>query len=149
MKAVVTSEVLGQSVEAAIVADEEAPTPSSEDAATDSTSDTQGLEGVVLRPNESLAAAWAGQDVRVSVVGAQSAGEVLAVPVTAVFGDPSGGRSVVVVEPAPTPDGEATQRRLAVTVGVVGGGWAEVTPVDKAGLDAGMTVMLSTPTTPQ
>ncbi|MFT3887113.1 MAG: hypothetical protein QM713_02970 [Arachnia sp.] len=102
--------------------------------------DVPGEDGatvVEILPDEPLASDWAGQGVRVRVVTESSSGEVLAVPVGAVFLGQKGISEVVLV------DGDS-QSRVAVTVGVVGGGYAEVASDDPA-LAAGATVLLSVP----
>lgn len=93
---------------------------------------------VEIVPDEQLPPGWAGQGVRVRVVTEASGGEVTAVPVGAVFLNEGGAAEVVVV-------GEGGSRtRVPVTVGVVGGGFAEVAS-DDAALTPGATVLLSGP----
>lgn len=63
--------------------------------------------------------------------GSVPAGEVvLAVPVTAIVANGSGGTEVVVVEKGATSVTDANPRRVPVAVGVTGGGWAQITPVN-------------------
>ena len=74
---------------------------------------------VTLTPDQELAAEWNGLDVRVTIVAAQTAAEVLVVPVSAVSAAADGKTTVTVV-----PGG-----RVEVRVGVSGDGFVEVTPV--------------------
>jgi peptidoglycan hydrolase-like protein with peptidoglycan-binding domain len=162
-KATVSSEILGESVEATIGQDgagepaaatgnqSEAASPApgqgeGEDSTAPAAEAGTNGETVVIRPDAALPAVWADQDVRVRVISAESEGEVMAVPVTAVFGDGSGQRDVIVLDSAPGSDGPATRRRVPVEVGVVGGGWAEVRAAGGETLEVGATVLLSTPT---
>lgn len=92
---------------------------------------------VEIVPDEQLPPGWAGQGVRVRVVTEASGGEGTAVPVGAVFLSEGGVAEVVLV------DGEK-RTRVPVTVGVVGGGFAEVAS-DDAALTPGATVLLSGP----
>ena len=73
---------------------------------------------------------------------AASADDVLAVPVSAVFMAPDGAPEVVLVT---DPDPAALRtRRLPVTVGAIGGGFAEIS-ADDADLKPDATVLLSWP----
>lgn len=101
----------------------------------------EGASGFEFIPDEPLPATWAGQGVRVRVVSASTDAKVLAVPVAALFMSGDGQPELVLVtDPTATP---VATRRLAVKVGVVGGGYAEVTPVDGSGLEQGQAVVLS------
>ena len=115
---VVSSELLGESIDATVSAD------------------------LAIVPNEPLASSWAGQDVRVRVVSASTGEKGLAVPVTAIVANGSGGTEVVVVEKGATSVTDANPRRVPVAVGVTGGGWAQITPVNDD-LAAGDLVRLS------
>lgn len=94
----------------------------------------------IVTPDVPLPAEWNGQDVRVTIVAAASAGEVLVVPLSAVSADAQERTRVTVVGP----DGQQT--RVEVTTGVVGGGYVQITPVaggDAAALvTAGATVVI-------
>ena len=84
----------------------------------------------------------ANQDVRVRVVSASTGEKGLAVPVTAIVANGSGRTEVVVVEKGATSVTDANPRRVPVAVGVTGGGWAQITPVNDD-LAAGDLVRLS------
>jgi peptidoglycan hydrolase-like protein with peptidoglycan-binding domain len=82
----------------------------------------QGHVVTVAATNGQFDGRLAGADVRLTIEAASSDGEVLVVPVSAVFADSDGRASVVAV----TANG--TQRRVAVTAGVSGDGYVAVTP---------------------
>jgi hypothetical protein len=103
----------------------------------------QALYSIV--PDQPLGSEWAGQDVKVRVVSASTEGEVLAVPVTAIVSNSSGDTEVVVVDKGATSITDADPRRVQVTVGATGGGWAEVTPSEGEQLAEGDPVQLSAP----
>lgn len=123
---VLSSEILGESV--------------------DATAEVDTAGGIRISPAEPLGSAWAGQDVKVRVISAVTQGEVLAVPVAAIVANGSGETEVVVVRRGATSISDAEPRRVRVTVGAVGAGWAEVTPVDGAALAEGDPVQLSATT---
>lgn len=161
-KVVISSELLGESVDATVKvaaapeAANSAESPGTKDPATGAAA-TAGKDGVVpsdsaaksmfqIVPDKPLSSQWAGQDVKVRVVSAVTDTEVLAVPVTAIVSNGSGDTEVVVVRKGATSVSDADPRRVAVTVGAVGGGWAEVTPGDGAELSEGDPVQLSAST---
>ena len=53
---------------------------------------------VVVTPSPALPAAWLGQDVRVTIKAASTAGPVMVVPVAAVSTDQSGSTSVTILK---------------------------------------------------
>ena len=67
---------------------------------------------------------FAGSDVRLTVEAATTDGEVLVVPLSAVFATADGQVAVVRVA------ADGTQQRVRVTPGVSGDGYVAVTPVD-------------------
>lgn len=97
---------------------------------------------LLVVPDSPLPREWNGQDVRVTIVAASSAGEVLVVPLAAVSAD-SGGRTRVVVV------GEGESRRdVEVTTGLSGEGFVEVSPVGAAPLEPGDRVVVGTAGSP-
>jgi HlyD family secretion protein len=76
-----------------------------------------------------------GQDVRVTVVAAQSESEVLAVPVSAIVSTQDGQTSVTVSE-------NGGQHQVDVVVDIVAGGFAEVSAVTGQDLEAGDAVVV-------
>lgn len=137
-KVVVSSEVLVESVEATVKAT--APLRRSTEEP-----DAEGQVAFSIVPDKPLGSEWAGQDVKVRIVSATTGTEVLAVPVTAVVADAAGETEVVVVDRGATTIADSNPRRVRVRVGAVGGGWAEVTPIDGARLAVGDPVQLSAP----
>lgn len=101
---------------------------------------SDGAPAVEFIPDEPLPARWAGQGVRVRVISASTAQEVLAVPVAALFMGGDGGAEVIVVTDAAAVPPQTT--RLPVEVGVVGGGYAAVIPKDGS-LNVGDLVLIS------
>lgn len=137
-KLVLSSEILGESVDATVSTEVVSQSGAAE------TSATPG-QTIVINPARPLPNSWAGQDVRVRVVGAQTPTKVLAVPITAVVMNASGETEVVVVDHNATSVADAHPERVPIKVGVVGGGWAEITPT-KTTLQPGDAVQLSAPT---
>ncbi|MEY9927707.1 peptidoglycan hydrolase-like protein with peptidoglycan-binding domain [Catenulispora sp. GP43] len=91
---------------------------------------------LVMTPVTPLSAAWAGQDVRVTIAQAATAGAVLAVPLSAVSTGADGQASVTVVR------ADGTQQKMLVTAGGSADGDVQVTPVDPNGLRAGDNVVI-------
>lgn len=98
------------------------------------TNDAGGGQATIT-PDAPLDSRWAGQDVRVDIAGAGSAGKVLAVPVGAVSLD-GGGQATVTLHH----DGAET--RLRVTVGATGDGYVQVTPTRGRSLKVGDRVVI-------
>lgn len=119
---VLSSEVLGESAPATVKADSGA---------------------IEISPDEPLPSSWAGQDVKVRVVSAVTDGEVLAVPIAAIVANGSGETEVMVVRPGATTITDAEARRVRVTVGASGAGWAEITALDGEAIAEGDHVQLS------
>lgn len=134
-KVVLASEVLGEEATATIGRLEVA-VPEGQDASVGTT--------VEIVPDGPLPSSWADQGVRVRVVTASSQGDVLAVPVGAVFMGGQGTPEVVVVVEASSDAAKLQTKRVPVTVGAVGGGFAEISG-DNASLAAGASVLLSSP----
>ncbi|GIJ60273.1 peptidoglycan-binding protein [Virgisporangium aurantiacum] len=86
---------------------------------------------VVVTPAGPLDAQWAGRDVRLVIVAAQTAGEVLVVPLSAVSSAADGTTSVSTVDGA----------RIPVTPGLSGDGFVEVVPRE-GGLEPGDRVVV-------
>jgi len=103
----------------------------------------------VVVPDKDISGSWAGQDVRVRVISAQTEGKVLAVPVAAIFMNGSGNSEVVVVNGHAKSLGDANPHAVQVKVGVTGGGWVQVDPISKSSrLREGAAVQLSDPLKP-
>jgi HlyD family secretion protein len=83
----------------------------------------------------------AGVDVRITVEAAASAGEVLVVPLAAVFADADG--SVAVLR-----HGQDGDRRIAVIPGTSGDGYVAITPANGANLAPGDLVVIGAAGTP-
>ncbi|WP_259464743.1 peptidoglycan-binding protein [Streptomyces sp. TLI_171] len=90
---------------------------------------------LTVRPDSPLDPQLAGQDVRLTIVAASSAGPVLVVPVTAVSADADGRTVVTVLE-------NSQRHRVEVTTGTVGGGSVEVQPVSAGTLHEGEQVVV-------
>jgi len=74
--------------------------------------------------------------VRLTVQAAATEGEVLVVPISAVYADADGATAVLKL----LDDG--TQQRVVVTAGVSGDGYVAVTPVEEGALVAGDRVVV-------
>ncbi|MFJ8442775.1 peptidoglycan-binding protein [Kitasatospora griseola] len=77
---------------------------------------------LIVTPDQELDSKLAGQDVRLTVLAASSAGPVLVVPVSAVSAT-ADGRTVVTVYSG------GQRRQVEVTPGTVGGGSVQITPL--------------------
>ncbi|MFD8631611.1 peptidoglycan-binding protein [Streptomyces sp. NPDC059533] len=91
---------------------------------------------MVVRADQPLPAAFAGQDVRLTIESAATDGEALVVPVTAVSASPDGQTLVTAVST------DGTQRRIPVRTGTSGDGYVAVTPVKNGDLAAGTRVVI-------
>ncbi|MFD7262528.1 peptidoglycan-binding protein [Streptomyces sp. NPDC059874] len=91
---------------------------------------------MVVRADQPLPAAFAGQDVRLTIESAATDGEALVVPVTAVSASPDGQTLVTAVST------DGTQRRIPVRTGTSGDGYVAVTPVRDGELAAGARVVI-------
>jgi HlyD family secretion protein len=92
--------------------------------AMDPASGNRGHAMVVSTDGEPWDEKFAGSDVRLTVEAATTDGEVLVVPLSAVFATADGQVAVVRVA------ADGTQQRVRVTPGVSGDGYVAVTPVD-------------------
>ncbi|MFE7560370.1 peptidoglycan-binding protein [Kitasatospora sp. NPDC057500] len=90
---------------------------------------------MVVQPDAPLDPRLAGQDVRLTVQAASSAGPVLVVPLSAVSATADGRTVVTVYE-------NGQRRRVEVTPGTVGGGSAEVRPLGEGTLKEGDQVIV-------
>ncbi|MEV6978480.1 peptidoglycan-binding protein [Kitasatospora sp. NPDC093806] len=90
---------------------------------------------LVVQPDAPLDPRLAGQDVRLTVQAASSAGPVLVVPLSAVSATADGKTVVTVYE-------NGQRRRVEVTPGTVGGGSAEVRPLAEGTLTPGDQVIV-------
>lgn len=133
---VISSEILGEEASATIGRLDVPTTPKE--------GETPVGTIVEILPDKPLPSSWTGQGVRVRVVTAASQGEVLAVPVGAVFMSAQGTPEVAVVTEASTDVTTLRTTRVSVEVGAVGGGYAEITAEDPL-LVGGATVLLSSP----
>jgi peptidoglycan hydrolase-like protein with peptidoglycan-binding domain len=79
---------------------------------------------VAIEPSDPLDAAWSGQDVRLTIASAQTAGPVLVVPLSAVSSAADGRTTVSKVV------GPDQLVRVEVRAGMSGDGYVEVTPVN-------------------
>lgn len=91
---------------------------------------------MIVTPTKPLDAKLAGQDVRLTVEAAASAGPVLVVPLSAVSAGADGRTVVTVVEP------DGAKRRVEVRPGTTGDGYVQVTPVGGGRLGPGDRVMI-------
>lgn len=91
---------------------------------------------MVVRADQPLPAAFAGQDVRLTIESAATDGEALVVPVTAVSSSPDGQTLVTAVST------DGTQRRIPVRTGTTGDGYVAVTPVKNGDLAADARVVI-------
>ncbi|MEV6602021.1 peptidoglycan-binding protein [Actinoplanes sp. NPDC051346] len=90
---------------------------------------------LVVKTKKPLPAAMAGADVRLTVEAASTDDEVLVVPVSAIFASADGQTAVQKQRP------DGTSERVIVTVGVSGGGYTAIKPVN-GGLENGDQVIL-------
>ncbi|GAB7051491.1 peptidoglycan-binding domain-containing protein [Catenuloplanes indicus] len=93
---------------------------------------------VLITPRKPLPAQWAGQDVRVTITAAQTDGEVLVVPLSAVSAGADGRTTVSTVDAA------GTVTRVEVRAGASGDGFVAVSPAGGE-LAAGDRVVVSAP----
>ncbi|NUR28997.1 MAG: hypothetical protein HOV83_24680 [Catenulispora sp.] len=91
---------------------------------------------LVVTPDKPLPAAWAGQNVRVTIVGAATANPVLAVPLAAVSTGSDGQATVTVAAP------DGSQHKVPVTPGISADGDVQVTPLTPAALAEGDSVVV-------
>jgi hypothetical protein len=87
-------------------------------------------------PDKSLDPRLAGQDVRLTIEAARTGGEVLAVPISAIFGRANGSAAVL------KRGLDGREERIEVTAGTSADGFVEVTPVS-GHLQAGDRVVVS------
>lgn len=118
-----------------------APDPGSAGSVGTATGQTSGASGAaagtryaVISPGSS-AQDLVGQDVRVSLFSAHSAGKVLAVPVSAVVSTSSGNTSLIV-------DSAGTERTVPISTGIVADGYVQVTEVGGAAIKPGDQVVV-------
>ncbi|MFF1962882.1 peptidoglycan-binding protein [Streptomyces sp. NPDC058232] len=117
----ILSEVTGQEATGVVASVSEAPvTAAPEGGPADDAGQGYALE---VRPDKDLPAALAGQDVRLTVEAATSAGKVLVIPVSAVSAGADSRTTVTVLQ------SDGTHRRVEVRPGTSGDGYVEVTPV--------------------
>jgi peptidoglycan hydrolase-like protein with peptidoglycan-binding domain len=88
-----------------------------------------------IDPNRPLPASMVGQNLSLTISAAQSSGPVLTVPEAAVFASADGGTYVSKVT------GPHSQEKVAVRVGITGGGLVQVTPRQAGALTAGTVVV--------
>jgi hypothetical protein len=91
---------------------------------------------MTVTPDSPLNPAWAGQDVRVTIINAATSSAVLAVPLSAVSTG-ADGRSAVTVVAA-----DGTQRRVPVAAGAGADGDVQVTPTGGGALREGDAVAI-------
>lgn len=122
-KVTILSEATGQEATGSVasVSEEPAP-PAAEGQATTDAGQGQGY-ALEVRPDKDLPATLAGQDVRLTVEAATSAGKVLVVPVSAVSAGADSRTTVTVLRK------DGTRRRVEIRSGTSGDGYVQVTPV--------------------
>ncbi len=123
MKVDVASESLGQSVYGVIAAVGERTTEAGQDGQVGAP-----FVPVTVAPSEGLSNEWNGLDVRLTVIAAQTSGEVLAVPLSAVSAGADGKTTLTVLGPG------GKQTLVEVRVGLSADGFVEIEP-------AGATVL--------
>jgi peptidoglycan hydrolase-like protein with peptidoglycan-binding domain len=88
-----------------------------------------------VHPDKPLPASMVGQNLSITISAAHSSGPVLTVPEAAVFASADGGTYVSKVT------GAHSQEKVAVRVGITGGGLVQVTPLHAGALTAGAAVV--------
>jgi hypothetical protein len=88
-----------------------------------------------VHPDKPLPASMVGQNLSLTISAAHSSGPVLTVPEAAVFASADGGTYVSKVT------GANSQEKIAVRVGITGGGLVQVTPLHAGALTAGTVVV--------
>ncbi|MEV7289743.1 peptidoglycan-binding protein [Streptomyces sp. NPDC093252] len=122
-KVQILSETTGQEATGVVASVSEAPvTASTEGGSPGDTPQGQGY-ALEVRPDDDLPTTLAGQDVRLTVEAATSAGKVLVVPVSAISAGADSRTTVTVL------GDDGTRRRVEVRPGTSGDGYVEVTPV--------------------
>lgn len=112
MPAEITSELLGVTIDGVVETIEDL-TPDAEGAST---------HEMTVRPLEPIDSKLAGANVRLTVAAASTEGEVLVVPLTAVFSRTDGQAAVLRILPG------GGEENIPVTLGVTGDGYVAVTP---------------------
>lgn len=119
----VLSEATGEEATGVVASVSEAPvTATPEGGSAGEAAPGQGF-ALEVRPDNELPATLAGQDVRLTVEAATSAGKVLVVPVSAVSAGADSRTTVTVLQ------NDGTRRRVEVRPGTSGDGYVQVTPV--------------------
>jgi peptidoglycan hydrolase-like protein with peptidoglycan-binding domain len=88
-----------------------------------------------IQPGKPLPASMVGQNLSLTISAAHSAGPVLTVPEAAVFASANGQTYVSKVT------GPRSQEKVAVRIGITGGGLVQVTPLRAGALTAGSVVV--------
>jgi peptidoglycan hydrolase-like protein with peptidoglycan-binding domain len=88
-----------------------------------------------IHPSKPLPASMVGQNLSLTISAAHSAGPVLTVPEAAVFASANGQTYVSKVT------GPRSQEKVAVRIGITGGGLVQVTPLEAGALTAGTVVV--------
>jgi len=88
-----------------------------------------------VHPDAPLPASMVGQNLSLTISAARTSGPVLTVPEAAVFASADGGTYVSKVT------GPHSQAKIAVRVGITGGGLVQVTPLHAGALTAGTVVV--------
>ncbi len=105
-------------------------------------SDAGRLQVVVIPDDPSVLADWVGSSVRIAVAVSATEGEVLAVPVAALFVGPDGSSQVEVERSPATADDPGTTEVIEVSVGLTAEGFAEIGPLGGASLVVGDRVLV-------
>ncbi|MCB5169050.1 peptidoglycan-binding protein [Streptomyces bambusae] len=140
--ATISSEVLGQDVPARVHLVATEPTEASDTPATGTAAPPRLGYRMLVRPTRPLPAGFAGQDVRLTVESASTAGPALVVPVTAVSAGADGRTAVTAVTPT------GTHHRVRVRTGTSGSGYVEVVPLRPGALAEGTRVVTGSAAAP-
>lgn len=134
-KVKILSETTGSQAEGTVTS--VAASPSVEEEADDGKSALDGGGyAVVAQPDKPLPAELIGQDVRLTIEAASSAGQVLVIPVSAISASADATTTVTVLE------GDGRLRRVEVRPGMTGDGYAEITPLRRGALVVGDKVVV-------
>jgi peptidoglycan hydrolase-like protein with peptidoglycan-binding domain len=129
MKVVITGPVGGKSLKGKIVSVSKSPKSKG--------SISGGIYlPMKIHPSKPLPASLIGQNLSLTISAAQSNGPVLTVPEAAVFASADGGIYVSKVT------GPTTQEKVAVRIGITGGGLVQVTPLQAGALRPGTAVVI-------
>jgi peptidoglycan hydrolase-like protein with peptidoglycan-binding domain len=136
MKASLTSETLGHEAAATVASVGELKVDGETNSNVPATGNAP-YHPLVIHPDEPLPGQWSGQEIRVTIVAARTAGPVLVVPLSAVSAGADGRTMVSVI------DSSGATLSVEVRAGVSGNGFVEVTPL-AGSLNEGDRVVVGT-----